>query len=71
MWYKGSHRDLGGYYSDIWLSGGFMPVLKHGVLALAFGHDGDGKDTEKAELFKNIFFAECTSIRGIFESRWD
>jgi len=71
VWYKGSHRDLGSYYNDIWLSDGLMPVLKHGVLALAFGHDGDGRDVEKAELMKNIFFAECTSIRGIFESRWE
>ena len=71
VWYKGSHRDLDGVYNEIQLSPGLVPVLKHGVLALAFGHDGDGKDVEKSELFKNIFFAECTSIRGIFESRWE
>ena len=71
VWYKGSHRDLDTYYNEIQLSPGLVPVLKHGVLALAFGHDGDGRDAEKSELFKNIFFAECTSIRGIFESRWE
>lgn len=71
VWYKGSHRDLGSYYHEIWLYGGLFPILKHGVLALAYAQDGDGRDDQKAELFKNIFFAECTSIRGIFESRWE
>jgi len=70
LWYKGRLPELAGYDSELWLSDGFVPIVLHGVLALAFAHDGDGRDLEKAKLMQAIFMSECTAVKEIFQARW-
>jgi len=49
---------------------GFMAVIVHGILAHAFGHDGDGKDLMKSRMLMQVFEMECKSIRDIFQGRF-
>lgn len=70
VWYKGSLPELGGLYSELRLSAGFIPVLLHGVLSMAFSMRGDGHDPQKAELLGQVFISECEAIRRGFEYRW-
>ena len=70
VWYKGSLDELSGMYSEVWLNDGFISVLVHGVMSLAFGHDGDGRDLDKAKLMGTIFTAECQAIKAGFQTRW-
>lgn len=69
LWYKGTVRDLVTYDSEVWLSDGLIPILKHGTLALAYASDGDGQDLNKAKLLRAVFLAECNSIKQMFQSR--
>jgi len=70
VWYKGILPELNNLYSEIKLSTGFMPVLLHGVLSIAFSLDCDGRDLQKAELLGQVFVAECEAIKRGFEYRW-
>jgi len=70
LWYKGALPELGSLYSELKLSSGFLPVILHGVLSLAYAHNGDGRDPQKAELLSQVFIAECEAIKRGFEFRW-
>jgi hypothetical protein len=70
VWYKGSLPEVVGLESVLWLNDGFVPVVVHGVLSLAFNHDGDGRDLAKARLLGMIFTAECQAIKESFQTRW-
>ena len=70
VWYKGSLRDVNNVLSDLWINPVYVPILAHGVLGLAFGHDGDGRDLAKAKLLNAIFTMECATIKESFKRRW-
>lgn len=70
LWYKGALPELGCLYSELKIRDAFVPVLLHGVLSLAYAQNGDGQDTQKAELMTNVFIAECEAIRRSFQYRW-
>jgi hypothetical protein len=38
-------------------------------LALAFNHDGQGRDKQKAKLLETVFRLECESVRRIFNRK--
>ena len=66
LWYKAHFEDVPTVESELWLSTPFLAVLKHGVLALAFGHNGDGQDLVKAKLMRKLFDSECEAIKRMF-----
>jgi hypothetical protein len=70
LWYKGSLPELGSVHGELVLSEGFIPVVLHGVLSMAYGLNGDGQDLHKAGLLSKVFVAECEAIRRGFEFRW-
>jgi hypothetical protein len=70
LWYKGSLPELGSVHGELVLSEGFIPVVLHGVLSMAYGLNGDGQDLQKAGLLSKVFVAECEAIRRGFEFRW-
>ena len=67
LWYKGGFNDVSSLYSYIHLSSAILPVIKHGVLAKAYNHDGPGRDSSKAKTLEAIFKAECTAIKALFQ----
>ncbi|MCP4666292.1 MAG: hypothetical protein GY849_07985 [Deltaproteobacteria bacterium] len=70
MWYKGLPRRVDSLYSEVVISKGLLPVIKHGVLARAFSKDGDGQDLEKSNLLGKVFLSECESLKNTFGKRW-
>lgn len=70
MWYKGLLKGVYGLYTEMMLSPGLMPIIKHGVLARAFAKDGDGQDLEKSKLLANVFMSECEAVKNTFGKRW-
>lgn len=69
IWYKGHVEPVPTIDSELFLSGALLPIVKHGVLSLAFSHDGDGQDLNKAKILRAIFIAECTAVKQMFERR--
>jgi len=69
MYYKGHIQDVTELENEIFVSDSLIPILMHGVLARAYGHDGDGKDLEKSRLMQTIFELECRMIRGMFQRK--
>lgn len=69
VWYKGHLKDVLTLESEIYLSDSMLPVIKHGVLSLAFGHEGDGQDFKKAKILSAIFMTECDAIKNLFGQR--
>jgi hypothetical protein len=70
LWYKGALPELGSVHGELVLSEGFIPVVLHGLLSMAYGLNGDGQDLQKAGLLSKVFVAECEAIRRGFEFRW-
>ena len=68
-WYKGLISDTLNTESEIYLNDCFIPVIQHGVLALAYGAETSGCDSNKEKLLDAIFVAECTSVRRIFNRK--
>ena len=69
IWYKGLMGDVPNTASEIHVNNCFIPIIQHGVLALAFNHDGQGRDKQKAKLLDTIFELECESVRRIFNRK--
>ena len=69
VWYKGHVEPVPTIDSELFLSSALLPIVKHGVLSLAFSHDGDGQDLNKAKTLRAIFIAECTAVKQMFERR--
>lgn len=69
VWYKARMEDVANFDSEIYLSDAFIPVLQHGVLAMAYNHDGSGRDSKKATVLDAIFKLECESIRRMFQRK--
>ena len=69
VWYKGLISDVNNTESEIYLSEVYIPVLQHGVLALAYNHDGVGRDAKKAQVLSAVFKLECESIRRMFQKK--
>jgi hypothetical protein len=70
MWYKGLPKEVFNLYTELVISDGLLPVIKHGVIARALNKDGDGQDKEKSKLLGNVFLSECDAIRNTFGKRW-
>jgi len=70
LWYTARQDDIGGLYSEVWLSPGLLPIVVHGVLGMAFGHQGDGKDMLKSKFLLALFKAECEMVRQMFSARF-
>lgn len=51
------------------VSTAFLPVIKHGVLALAYSKPFEGRDSVKAKLLRTIFVAECETLKRIYGRR--
>jgi len=66
LWYKGRVSDVTSLQGEIFLGSSFLGILKHGVLSMAFSHEGDGKDADKAKLFRQIFISECAAVEQLF-----
>jgi len=66
LWYKAHMVDVLTVESELWLSTPFLAMLKHGVLSLAFAHNGDGQDMMKANLLRKLFDSECEAIKRMF-----
>lgn len=69
LWYKGMVQDVETTYSELFMHVGFRTVVLHGVLARAYGKDGDGQDLKKAALLQKIFEFECDMIKRIYQRR--
>ncbi|MFA5132936.1 MAG: hypothetical protein WC444_06445 [Candidatus Paceibacterota bacterium] len=69
VWYKGLIDDTPNVESEIYLNDCFIPIIQHGVLALAFNAEGSGRDVDKAKAFEVIFMLECDSVRRIFNRK--
>lgn len=69
VWYKGLIDDTPNLESEIYLNDCFIPIIQHGVLALAFNAECAGRDTDKAKAFEVIFTLECESVRRIFNRK--
>ena len=69
IYYKARMTDVPTLNSEIYLSDAFIPVLQHGVLAMAYNHDGSGRDPKKATVLDAIFKLECESIRRMFQRK--
>ena len=70
MWYKGLPKEVFNLYTEVLISDGLLPVIKHGVMARALAKDGDGQDKDKSKLLGSIFLSECDAIRNTFGKRW-
>lgn len=68
-WYKGGIPNVDSMHGEIYLGSCFIPVLEHRVLSLAFNHDDDGRDIQKAQLLEKVFEVECASVKNIFQKR--
>jgi hypothetical protein len=66
LYYLGSLPEPDNLASTVFIHDAFVPVLEHGILALAYNEDGPGYDPQKAKILNAIFEAECESIRGTF-----
>ena len=66
LWYKAHLEDVLTIESELWLSTPFLAILKHGVLSLAFEHNGDGQDLIKSRLLRKLFDSECEAIKRMF-----
>lgn len=69
VWYRGLPDDIVNLNAELYIDDAFIPILKHGVLSLAYGRDGAGRDTAKAKLLWSLFTAECGTLRTIFGKR--
>lgn len=69
LWYKGILDDVVNENSKLWLSDAFIPIIKRGVLAIAYGRDGEGRDEQKAQMLDSIFKSECKALAEIFQRR--
>ena len=70
IWYKGLPQPVYDLYSEVVISEGLLPIIKHGVLARALSKDGDGQDLEKSKFLSNVFVSECKAVRDTFGKRW-
>jgi hypothetical protein len=69
LWYKGMVQDVETTYSELFMYVGFRTVVLHGVLARAYGKDGDGQDLKKSDLLQKIFEFECDMIKRVYQRR--
>lgn len=69
VWYRGLPDDVANLNAELFVDDAFIPVLSHGVLSLAYGHDGAGRDPAKAQLLWSLFTAECETLKRIFGKR--
>uniref|UniRef100_A0A6M3J4R9 Uncharacterized protein n=1 Tax=viral metagenome TaxID=1070528 RepID=A0A6M3J4R9_9ZZZZ len=69
IWYKSVIQDIENLESELFLSDGLLPIIKHGILAKAYGTDNDGRDDDKAKLMREIFITECNYIKTLFQRR--
>lgn len=70
IWYKGLPQEVENLYSEIVISDGLLPIVKHGLLARAYAKDGDGQDLQKSKLLAAVFLSECRAVRDTFGKRW-
>ena len=70
IWYKGLPQTIHSLYSEVLISPGLLPIIKHGVLSRALAKDGDGQDLDKSKLLSGIFVSECSAIKDTFGKRW-
>jgi hypothetical protein len=70
VWYKGLPQDVHDLFSEVVISDGLLPIIKHGVLARALAKDGDGQDLDKSKFLANVFLSECGAIKDTFGKRW-
>ncbi|MBU2177482.1 MAG: hypothetical protein KJ556_20510, partial [Gammaproteobacteria bacterium] len=66
LWYIGHGGNITTIEDELFISGAFIPIIKHGILALAYGHESDGQDLKKYKLLTGIFTAECDAVKRIF-----
>jgi len=69
IWYKGLIQDPLTTESELFLSGGLRAIITHGILSRAFAKDGEGNDTQKAQLLKYIFELECEFVKNLFQRK--
>ena len=69
VWYKSHIENIHTLESELFLSPGLLPIVKHGVLSMAFAHEGDGQDLEKSKILRAVFVAECDAVKQIFGRR--
>ena len=69
IWYKGLVQDPLTTESALFLSGGLRAIVTHGVLSMAFGKDGEGRDSEKAELLRYVFELECEFVKNLYQRK--
>jgi len=69
LWYKGEVFPVSSVDSELLVSTAFHPVIKHGLLALAYASDNEGRDVDKAKLLRSVFEAECDIIKRMFSRK--
>jgi len=70
LWYKGLPKDVHSLYTELEISVGLLPVIKHGLMSRLLAKDGDGQDKEKSKLLGHIFLSECFALQDTFGKRW-